>query len=272
MAKSDDRATSCALRGLLVSRSAHAQARIAMSGGRDREQAEADAARYAVTIDDVTQVDERLSLRAWLSDIHSALTGSASDFRDTEIVLRSHNSTPIERPILVQASDVPRAIEKLESTIYRNAALGSIERISLLYYEVLRVHPFSDGNGRTARVLVAGMLRSLHRSDHSLDLAPLLSTALNLHNHYLAAERSGETYASWVRFFAGVVDAEIQLQTRIEASLRRLNAEERIMLAHELGVIQQSLGIVGPSAVPYDAARAPCSPNVFNILRALGLS
>ncbi|KAL3982897.1 Fic/DOC family protein [Acanthocheilonema viteae] len=85
-------------------------------------------------------------------DIHSRVLGfvdpdAAGVFRKTQVFVGSF--TPIS------ANMIPKAMEEMVKWLNkRNPLLDPIERAAIAHYKLVSIHPFIDGNGRTARLLM----------------------------------------------------------------------------------------------------------------------
>lgn len=75
------------------------------------------------------------------------------DYRDNEVRIAGSEHTP------PKAADVPKLLEYLFSEFYlEKKTLHPIELATLLHNRFVNIHPFTDGNGRTARLLMNWVL------------------------------------------------------------------------------------------------------------------
>lgn len=77
-----------------------------------------------------------------------------SDYRTQQVVVRDAHSGAIEY-MAPEWSDVPSLMSDLTSWVGSKAAmeLPTVLRAGILAYQFVTIHPFMDGNGRTARAL-----------------------------------------------------------------------------------------------------------------------
>ncbi len=87
-----------------------------------------------------------------IKNIHALVTKGIEDidpgkYRETQVLIGGANFIPVA-PYLVK--------EKMEELVlwYKENKLHPIEKASILHGEFAKIHPFKDGNGRTARLLL----------------------------------------------------------------------------------------------------------------------
>lgn len=117
-----------------------------------------------------------------------------------------------------EAKDVPSLMEEMVSWVHRAEVDGvpAVVIAGLAHYQFVTIHPYYDGNGRTARLLATFIL---HRSGygldgmfsleeyHSRDIASYYG-ALDVgghHNYYMG--RSDADLTGWIEYFTGNVEA-----------------------------------------------------------------
>ncbi|MCP1222952.1 Fic family protein [Sebaldella sp. S0638] len=105
----------------------------------------------------IKYIEEIVSKNIFLSEyeiknIHNLVTKGIENidsgkYRDTQVQIGGANFTPVP-PYLVKG--------KMEELIlwYKESNLHPIEKSSILHGEFIKIHPFKDGNGRTARLLL----------------------------------------------------------------------------------------------------------------------
>jgi fido (protein-threonine AMPylation protein) len=109
--------------------------------------------------------DGSLDLRS-LKQLHRVLLGRdleyAGEFRDVPVVVGGHGLTPPLGVAVVQPEEIHPRLEQLLADWNRWATEAGdrspdqwLKRISALHAELVAVHPFFDGNGLVARVLLA---------------------------------------------------------------------------------------------------------------------
>jgi len=152
-------------------------------------------------------------------------------------------------PLVVQS-----LMDELVSWLRRPGAIPPLIRSALLHLNVIAIHPFNDGNGRTARVLAG--IELVRDGIQSTELISVEAYLRRNRDDYVAALRTtlGPSYdpdnhpvTEWLEYY-----------TRI--SLDRLEVRNRILdaLPADLGVLISSLADRGEPldwAAPLLAAR-----------------
>jgi Fic family protein len=142
--------------------------------------------------------------------------------------------------------------------------LAPVARAALAHYQFESLHPFSDGNGRIGRLLIAmqfmqdGVLR-----EPILVVSPWFEARrTEYQDALLALSRTGD-WDEWVFFFAAGVEASADTtRARVEALLQwRAQALERVRAAGVSGVAERVAGelIAGP------VVRAPMIARRHNV-------
>jgi Fic family protein len=104
-------------------------------------------------MEDIIRDNEELSERQIKNIHHLILKGiddeNAGRYRKEKVVISGAEHTP-PGPVLV-----PEKMEALINWYYEaGQELHTVERASRLHTDLVKIHPFVDGNGRTARVLL----------------------------------------------------------------------------------------------------------------------
>jgi Fic family protein len=119
------------------------------------------------------------------------------------------------------AVDVPSLMEELVAFVQANrAALDPILLAGLVHKQLVAIHPFIDGNGRTTRLLTAHLLADMGLNTFSLfsfenyynrDVTRYFRNVGLYGNYYeLAAELD---FTAWLEYFAGgVLDELLRVQ------------------------------------------------------------
>ncbi len=119
------------------------------------------------------------------------------------------------------ADDVPSLMEELVAFVQANrAALDPIFLAGLVHKQLVAIHPFVDGNGRTTRLLAAHLLADMGLNTFSLfsfenyynrDVTRYFRNVGLYGNYYeLAAELD---FTTWLEYFAGgVLDELLRVQ------------------------------------------------------------
>jgi Fic family protein len=221
--------------------------------GRERDQDEVRG--YYAALDEV----ERLSnSRAELNEtavrkLHALVMGSGrarvkpTPYRDGQNVIRDGATGGIVY-MPPQAADVPILMSDLVAWITTNDDLPLPLKAAVAHYQFATVHPYYDGNGRTARLLTTLILRlggyglkGLYSLEeyYARDLSAYYKalTVGPSHNYYLG--RAGADITGWVAYFIegmaasfGKVHAQAKREAKSGAGdrsqlLRRLDARQR---------------------------------------------
>ena len=143
--------------------------------------------------------------------------------------------------------------------------LAPVARAALAHYQFEALHPFSDGNGRIGRLLIAmQLMQDQILREPILVVSPWFEARRSEYQHQLLALSQTGKWDHWVTFFATGVEASADTtRTRVEALLEwRTGALERVREAGVSGVAERVAGeLIGAPIV-----RAP------QIARAHGVS
>ena len=150
----------------------------------------------------------------WIRAVNGTVMQSSGEYRTTELYI----GTPVEAVYYPPKSERVPALMRQFILDLRTASMlppaESISRIAELHLQFERIHPFSDGNGRTGRMILCQMLMNAgllpatieHKSEYrqafriydknkdSSPMAHLLCKALNasaktIANHAVKRER-----------------------------------------------------------------------------------
>ena len=150
--------------------------------------------------------DRRLMLQNIL-DLHQIITkeieNDAGRFRTTEVRIAGADITP------PPAYEVPQLIEELADWHNRNPdELRPIELAAILHHRFVSIHPFHDGNGRVARLL---MNQTLIRNGYPI--TPVLNVDRKKYYETLKQADNGNA-AAFVNFIAAAVERSLTLYLR----------------------------------------------------------
>lgn len=129
--------------------------------------------------------------------------------------------------------------------------IAPVARAALAHYQFETLHPFSDGNGRIGRLLIAmALMRDDVLREPILVVSPWFEARRDAYQDgLLALSRTGR-WDDWVRFFAEGVEASADVtRTRVEQLLEwREQALTRVRAAGVSGVAERVTGelIGGP--------------------------
>jgi Fic family protein len=221
--------------------------------GRERDQDEVRG--YYAALD---EVDQLVRFQAELTEtavrnLHALVMGGgktrvkATPYRDGQNVIRDSRSKAIVY-LPPEAKDVPPLMRELVAWIRAESDLPVPLKAAVAHYQFATVHPYYDGNGRTARLLTTLIL---HLGDYGLkglyaleeycarDLKAYYQalTVGPSHNYYLG--RAEADITEWVAYFiTGMATSfeKVHEEVKREASsggsdqarlLRNLDAKQR---------------------------------------------
>ena len=169
--------------------------------GRERDQDEVKG--YYAALDEAERIAkrrERVS-EAIAQRLHALVTGGgktrvkATPYRDGQNVIRdAHSNAIVYMP--PEAKDVPWLMEQLITWINRKDDLPVPIKGAIAHYQYATIHPYYDGNGRTARLLTSLIL---HLGTYDLKGLYALEEyyARNLKAYYEALQSALRTTNTW---------------------------------------------------------------------------
>lgn len=169
-----------------------------------------------------------------LRDVHRVLLEPQSERVTGERVDPVWLGSPTDRPH--NATFVPpvgralrRGIEDWDDFVESPPPLPTLIRAALLHYQFLTVHPFVDGNGRVARIMVLLFLVSEGRlTVPLLYLSPYFEARRREYYDRLQAVREHGEIQEWLQFFLTAVEA--QATDGVRRARRLLDLRERYRL------------------------------------------
>jgi hypothetical protein len=215
---------------LLVLRASLAQRSYRLAAGYSELESTSTAQRYCQAL----ALDPRGLLDGDLVDvlrrIHAMVTGMHNEpLRSKSASVRAKRSDAVSHSIRFPARHIERALRELDRTIYSNVRMDPTSRAALVYYEVLKIHPFQDGNGRLARLLFNMMLRR-SLGTPLVDLSIAIRTGMATYNDLLQRRERSGIYAAWMKFMLGLLLAEAHCARRISDAVGQLTLHDRRML------------------------------------------
>lgn len=190
--------------------------------GRERDQSEVKG--YYAALDDVERMAKRGTpvTETAIQRLHALVEGSGktrvkpTPYRDGQNVIRDARSRGIVY-MPPEAKDVPRLMKQLVDWIGKKDDLPIPVRAGLAHYQFATIHPYYDGNGRTARLLTTLILhlngydlKGLYALEeyYAKNLAGYYE-ALSIgpsHNYYMGRAEADVT--KWVAYFVeGMAEA-----------------------------------------------------------------
>src|SRR5260370_2908484 len=131
--------------------------------GRERDQDEVKG--YHAALDEVESLAKRRERgsEATVKRLHALVIGGgktrvkSTPYRDAQNVIRDARSRAIIY-MPPKAEDVPRLMEQLIVWINQKDELPAPVKAGIAHYQYATIHPYYDGNGRTARLLTTVIL------------------------------------------------------------------------------------------------------------------
>jgi Fic family protein len=183
--------------------------------GRERDQHEVKG--YYAALDEaerLAKTREKIS-EASLQRLHALVMGGgktrvkSTSYRDGQNVIReAHSKGIVYMP--PEAKDVPSLMEQLITWINKEDDLPAPIKAGIAHYQYATIHPYYDGNGRTARLLTSLILhlgaydlKGLYALEeyYARDLKAYYDalTVGSSHNYYLG--RAEADITKWIAYF-----------------------------------------------------------------------
>jgi Fic family protein len=143
----------------------------------------------------------------------------AGRYRNSNVIIGGADHTPPEAVV------VPQLMQELIDWVRQNRkALHSVELVAVLHHRLVNIHPFFDGNGRTARLVMNVVLMQA-----GFPLAVVLKNDRKRYYRTLG-EADRRNYAPFVRFIAQAVQRSLDIYLKVLTPARK-NKEHFISLA-----------------------------------------
>ncbi|MFA6391969.1 MAG: Fic family protein [Patescibacteria group bacterium] len=140
----------------------------------------------------------------------------AGKYRTANVFIMGAKHTP------PHAIEVPKLMESLLVWLKNNSKIPTVELAALFHHKLVQIHPFFDGNGRTARL---AMNLILMKSGYPLTI--ILKNDRKKYYNVLAKADTGD-YASLVNFIAQTVERSFDIYLKTLSSKK--NKEKLISL------------------------------------------
>lgn len=213
--------------------------------GRERDQSEVKG--YYAALDEVEHIAKRGSpiTEATIQKLHALVVGGGitqvkpTPYRDGQNVIRDSRSQGIVY-MPPEAKDVPGLMKQLVAWISRKDDLPIPVRAGLAHYQFATIHPYYDGNGRTARLLTTLIL---HLNSYGLKglyaLEEYYARNLNAyyealtvgssHNYYLGRAEADVT--KWIVYFIeGMAEAFEKVRDQAQREQTRGRKDQSYLL------------------------------------------
>ena len=209
-----------------------------------RERDVQEVINYRNVIEYIDRLGERYGLtgpgggvgsytEGWLKKIHELTTekildsDKSGDYRTSRVVVKNSLSGEVSfRPPL--AVEVPVQVEEFFNWLNSDTGreVHPVLRAGITHYELVRIHPFSDGNGRVARAFaLLVLLREGYDVKRFFSLEEHFDA--NAEEYYAAlqavSQNKGEL-TSWLEFFTKSLAIEL---TKIKERVRGLSMDFR---------------------------------------------
>jgi fido (protein-threonine AMPylation protein) len=140
-------------------------------------------------------------------------------YRKTSVVIRRMGNVMHVPP---KATDVPLLMRQLLSSIDPPSGRAAVAHVAGVFLRLQEIHPFFEGNGRTARALATYLLRRSgfrEKRGHSLERY----FDANIEDCYDTLYQSGKgDPLPWLLFFAAAVESEMSDEARKQTALSRI--------------------------------------------------
>jgi Fic family protein len=145
------------------------------------------------------------------------------------IVAIGDNSGAIERSRFVPVPHgelLVRGVTEWEKWVNAEDDIPFVARLAMSHYQFETLHPFSDGNGRIGRLLIALQLVDAGVLHHPvMNLSTWLEPRRESYiDHLLQVSEDGD-YDTWIRFFADGVQEQAKASARRVSRLTRVQEE-----------------------------------------------
>lgn len=169
----------------------------------------------------------------FLKRVHARLLPASSYAgkpRKTAIWIGKRDSVTAEDSVIILTPPpyIAEALMQAADFFGSAPATHRIAACAMLHYQLVAIHPFSDGNGRLSRALTPVILRRLKLIDSPLLFISrmLLDERWEYDTRIEAVEKYHETTA-WIRLFAAILCAEIRQAARLIELVAALRSDLR---------------------------------------------
>lgn len=173
------------------------------------------------------KVDQLLQIHA-LSTERILPANEVGAFRNAQVVIRGLvKGEVVSRPPL--AVEVPYQIKDFFTWLNNEETkeLHPVIKAAICHYELSRIHPFTEGNGRTARAMTLLIL-----ANEGIDAKRFFSIEehfdKNIHEYYdafLKVAQAGGDMTAWIEFFSESLAVEMN---KVKERVQRLSIDSRL--------------------------------------------
>jgi Fic family protein len=217
-----------------------------------------EVANYLQAIDAIPQYAEKKTLDAHpFLEIHKTITAGTlknekdcGSFRDRQVfvgrrVFEGTGFKEIVEYMPPPTSDVARLVEEFFEWLDSDTAetISSVLLAGIAHYEIARIHPFIDGNGRTARLLASLVLyrsgfdhrRFFALDDHYDENRPAYYAALK------TAQQNDGDITQWLEYFTEGVLISVN---RVKGVIEKFELTPKEMGAGQMELTQKQIKIL----------------------------
>jgi Fic family protein len=184
---------------------------------------------------------------AFIKKIHDIVEGFSAPYRDGQNAIYDNSSANIVY-MPPKAKDVSHLMAELVDWVNKSDEIPRIIAAGLVHYQFVTIHPYYDGNGRTARLITSFLMRKFGyclRGIYSLEEyyandLPGYYGALNTHLHHNYYEgRETADLTGWIDYFTtGVAEIFEKIQNKakqrpaidLSSEMRKLDMKQRKIL------------------------------------------
>mgnify|MGYP001614212899 CR=1 FL=1 len=176
-----------------------------------------------------TKIDEELIKRLHKLTVAKILPeGKCGEYRKTQVVVKNNRTLEVSfRP--PQANVVPGQINDLIAFINSSQQkdIHPVLKSGIVHYELVRIHPFLDGNGRVARALSTLILflegydiRKFFSLEEYFD-----SNAGDYYKALQSVEKNNSDLTNWLEYFTEGLAIEL---SKIKERVERISVDAKI--------------------------------------------
>lgn len=183
--------------------------------------------RYNFTIETVLEIHRLTTERILPADV-------AGNFRIRQVVVKNSKTGQISYTPPV-APEVPYLVEDIVTWINSDEAkeLHPVVKAGIIHYELARIHPFTDGNGRVARAVATLIMfldgydiRKFFSLEEYFDDNPMdYYLTLQAVSNQLVIDTHERDLTPWLEYFIEGVAIELN---RVKEKVQRISVDARV--------------------------------------------
>ena len=202
--------------------------------------------------------------------VHARLSGRAepTPFRNHSVAVRPNILGARMRLTGTAPWNVFPRMEEMLDNIYRNPALSRFERLAFGYFELIRTHPFEDGNGRLSRLLLTALIERAFRPGLILTITRVMRSDFRRYHNAIRSQ-DDDVYARWLSYVGGAVRTEFYAARRFGTAFARLDRDDRNTALRIVGQAIRNFQRGAGSATDFIFTSSDCSAKVGALLLGL---